>query len=283
MPPGPPALHIQGLAKGYGSVEALQGVDLEVEKGELVGLLGPNGAGKSTLVKIACGLVHPTTGTATINGEPSSSPRARRSLGYLAELFRFPGWYTAEELLALHQRLVRSARGAEERTELLRRVGLEDAATRAVDTMSKGMQQRLGIAQALIGGPELLLLDEPTSALDPAGRRTVRHLLEELRTRGVAVLLNSHLLSEIELVCDRVAIISRGRLVAEGAPRDLTKTRGVEIETASGTRVYAGATREDAPRLVAELVHKGEKVYEVTVLRTTLEESYLEVVEEGQE
>jgi ABC-2 type transport system ATP-binding protein len=283
MPPGPPALHIRGLAKRYGSVQALQGVDLEVAKGELVGLLGPNGAGKSTLVKIACGLVHPTAGTATINGAPPSTPRARRGLGYLAELFRFPGWYTADELLALHQRLARSARGAEDRTELLRLVGLEDAADRAVDTMSKGMQQRLGIAQALVGGPDLLLLDEPTSALDPAGRRTVRHLLEELRTRGVAVLLNSHLLSEIELVCDRVAIISRGRLVAEGAPRDLTKTRGVEIETGSGTHVYAGSTREDAPRLVSELVHKGEKVYEVRVLRTTLEESYLEVVEEGQE
>jgi len=274
---------VEGLAKRYGSVEALQGVDLEVRSGELVGLLGPNGAGKSTLVKIACGLVNPTAGTAAINGEPPSTARARRSLGYLAELFRFPGWYTADELLALHQRLARSEGGAQERAALLGRVGLEDAADRAVDAMSKGMQQRLGIAQALIGQPDLLLLDEPTSALDPAGRRTIRQLLEELRTRGVAVLLNSHLLSEIELVCDRVAIISRGRLVAEGAPRDLTKARGVEIETASGTHVYADATRDDAPRLVAELVHRGEAVYEVKILRTTLEESYLEVVEDGQE
>ena len=283
MPPRPPALLVEGLAKRYGSVEALQGVDLEVRSGELVGLLGPNGAGKSTLVKIACGLVNPTAGTAAINGEPPSTARARRSLGYLAELFRFPGWYTADELLALHQRLARSEGGAQERAGLLRRVGLEDAADRAVDAMSKGMQQRLGIAQALIGQPDLLLLDEPTSALDPAGRRTIRQLLEELRTRGVAVLLNSHLLSEIELVCDRVAIISRGRLVAEGAPRDLTKARGVEIETASGTHVYPDATRDDAPRLVAELVHRGEAVYEVKILRTTLEESYLEVVEDGQE
>ena len=129
----------------------------------------------------------------------------------------------------------------------------------------------------------MLLLDEPTSALDPAGRRTIRHLLEGLRAKGVAVLLNSHLLSEIELVCDRVAIISGGRLVAEGTPRELTRTRGVEIETASGTHVFAEATRDDAPRLVADLVHRGESVYEVRLLRTTLEESYLEVVEEGQE
>jgi ABC-2 type transport system ATP-binding protein len=284
MPPGSaPALSVQGLAKRYGAVEALRGVDLEVHKGELVGLLGPNGAGKSTLVKIACGLVRPTSGAATINDDPPSSPRARRSLGYLAELFRFPGWYTADELLRLHQRLARSDGAQRERTELLELVGLEDAASRTIETMSKGMQQRLGLAQALIGSPGLLLLDEPTSALDPAGRRTVRHLLEELRTRGVAVLLNSHLLSEVELVCDRVAIISGGRLVAEGTPAELTRARGVEIETDSGRHLYAEAAREDAPRLVADLVHRGERVYEVKLLRTTLEESYFEVVEDTEE
>jgi ABC-2 type transport system ATP-binding protein len=273
-----PALSVQGLEKRYEAVEALAGVDLEVETGELVGLLGPNGAGKSTLVKIACGLVHPTRGTAAINGVPPTSAAARNQLGYLAELFRFPGWYSADELLALHQRLAHSDGGASERTELLRLVGLEDAAERRVDTMSKGMQQRLGLAQALIGAPNLLLLDEPTSALDPAGRRTVRSLLEELRERGVAVLLNSHLLSEVELVCDRVAIISGGRLVAEGTPDELTRARGVEIETGSGRHLYPDAHREDAPRLVADLVERGESVYEVRVLRTTLEESYLEVV-----
>jgi ABC-2 type transport system ATP-binding protein len=275
----PPALSVAGLEKRYGAVEALAGVDLQVDNGELVGLLGPNGAGKSTLVKIACGLVRPTAGTAAIGGAPPTSTAARRNLGYLAELFRFPGWYTADELLALHQRLARSSRGPDERSELLRVVGLEDAADRPVDEMSKGMQQRLGLAQALIGSPGLLLLDEPTSALDPAGRRTVRTLLEDLRGRGVAVLLNSHLLSEVELVCDRVAIISRGRLVAEGAPEELTRARGVEIETGSGRRVYPEATREDAPRLVAELVASGESVYEVRILRTSLEESYLEAVE----
>ena len=170
----PPALSVQGLEKRYDAVEALAGVDLEVGNGELVGLLGPNGAGKSTLVKIACGLVRPTKGTAAINGAPPTQAAARRRLGYLAELFRFPGWYSANELLALHQRLVRSDGGPREREELLSRVGLEDAADRAIDTMSKGMQQRLGLAQALIGAPNLLLLDEPTSALDPAGRRDVR-------------------------------------------------------------------------------------------------------------
>jgi ABC-2 type transport system ATP-binding protein len=281
--PSPPALSVQGLAKRYGRVEALAGVDLEVQKGELVGLLGPNGAGKSTLVKIACGLVRQSAGEARLSGKPPTSTAARTTLGYLAELFRFPGWYSADELLALHQRLARSEGGPSERHELLSLVGLSDAATRAIDAMSKGMQQRLGIAQALIGTPDLLLLDEPTSALDPAGRRTVRELLEDVRARGVAVLLNSHLLSEVELVCDRVAIISRGRLVAEGTPGELTRSRGVEIETGSGRHIYPDAEREDAPRLVADLVRQGESIYEVRILRTSLEESYLEVVDEGQE
>jgi ABC-2 type transport system ATP-binding protein len=142
------------------------------------------------------------------------------------------------------------------------------------------MQQRLGIAQALVGSPPLLLLDEPTSALDPVGRRTVRELLEELRRRGTSVLLNSHLLSEIELVCDRVAIMLHGRLVAEGSPAELARARGVEIETDEGTRLFEKATREDAPRLVAELVAAGRQVYGVRVLTSTLEETYLEAVGE---
>jgi ABC-2 type transport system ATP-binding protein len=274
----PAALAVRGLEKRYGSVTALAGVDLEVGEGELVGLLGPNGAGKSTLVKIACGLVRASGGTAQVRGAAAGSLEARRSLGYLAELFRFPGWYSAEELLELHQRLAGSTGGTAERTELLELVGLEDARRRRVEQMSKGMQQRLGIAQALVGRPPLLLLDEPTSALDPVGRRTVRELLEELRRRGISVLLNSHLLSEIELVCDRVAILLHGRLVAEGSPAELARARGVEIETDVGVQVFEGASREDAPRLVAELVAAGRPVYGVRVLTSTLEETYLEAV-----
>jgi ABC-2 type transport system ATP-binding protein len=275
----PPALAVRGLGKRYGGVQALAGVDLEVGESELVGLLGPNGAGKSTLVKIACGLVRPSEGTAEICGAPAGSAASRRALGYLAELFRFPGWVSADELLVLHQRLAGSAGGAAERAELLELVGLADARDRRIEQMSKGMQQRLGLAQALVGAPPVLLLDEPTSALDPAGRRMVRGLLEELRSRGHAVLLNSHLLSEIELVCDRVAIISRGRLVAEGAPADLSRARGVEVETASGVRLFEDATRDDAPAIVARLVADGEEIYGVRVLTTTLEDVYLEVVE----
>jgi ABC-2 type transport system ATP-binding protein len=221
------ALAVSGLGKRYGTKNALVDVDLEVGRGELVGLLGPNGAGKSTLTKIACGLVRPTTGAADVCGAPAGSAPARRALGYLAELFRFPGWSTADEVLALHQRLAGSAGGERERAELLGLVGLAEATTVRVDAMSKGMQQRLGIAQALVGDPKLVLLDEPTSALDPVGRRTVRDLLDSLRDRGVGVLLNSHLLSEVELVCDRVSIIDRGRVVAAGRPSELARPRGV--------------------------------------------------------
>ena len=262
----------------YGSVHALKGVDLEVGEGELFGLLGPNGAGKSTLVKIAVGLVRQTRGDAEVAGSRAGSRAARASLGYLAELFRFPGWYTANEVLELHQRLAGSRGGAVERKRLLDLVALSEASARRVDGMSKGMQQRLGIAQALVGAPRLLLLDEPTSALDPVGRRTVRLLLEELRDQGVSVLLNSHLLSEIELVCDRVAILLAGEVVAAGSPADLSRPRGVELETDEGVRTIAGATREDAPRLVAEAVAAGRKVYGARVLTSTLEDTYLEAV-----
>src|SRR5918912_929686 len=234
----PAALAVRGLEKRYGAVRALAGVDLEVGEGELVGLLGPNGAGKSTLVKIACGLVRPTRGEAEVCGTRAGSRDAKRRLGYLAELFRFPGWYSADELLLLHQRLAGSNGGAAERAELLELVGLAEARDRRVEAMSKGMQQRLGIAQALVGSPRLLFLDGPTRALDPVGRRTVRRLLEELRRRGVAVLLNSHLLSEVELVCDRVVIINRGEVVAAGRPQELARPRGVEVDVDGGTRHY---------------------------------------------
>jgi ABC-2 type transport system ATP-binding protein len=273
----PAALVASGLVKRYGPVEALRGIDLEVGDGELVGLLGPNGAGKSTLTKIACGLVRPSAGRVDVGGAPAGSPEARRRLGYLAELFRFPGWTSADELLLLHQRLAGSNGGGTERTELLELVGLRDARTRRVEAMSKGMQQRLGIAQALVGSPRVLLLDEPTSALDPVGRRVVRTLLEELRRRGVSVLLNSHLLSEIELVCDRVVILLAGKVVAAGTPAELARPRGIEVETDHGRRVVSG-DRDDVPGVVAQLVRSGERVYGARLLVSTLEEVYLEAV-----
>jgi ABC-2 type transport system ATP-binding protein len=271
-------LAARALRKSYRGKEALVGVDLEVGAGELLGLLGPNGAGKSTLTKIACGLVRPSGGVVEVLGRPAGSPPARAAIGYLAELFRFPGWCSADELLTLHQRLCGSQGGTSERAELLELVELSHAAGTRVETMSKGMQQRLGIAQALVGSPRLLLLDEPTSALDPVGRRIVRGLLKELSRRDVAVLLNSHLLSEVELVCDRVAIIAGGRLVREGRPADLERPRGVEVETANGVRLFEGAGRDEAPEIVARLVAEGERIHRVEVLSSTLEDVYLEAV-----
>ena len=269
-----------GLRKSYDSTEALRGVSLEVPEGEVVGLLGPNGAGKSTLAKIACGLVRPSAGSAEVAGHPAGSSEARARIGYLAELFRFPAWATADELLRLHQRLARSDGGASERADLLELVGLSDAAGKRTGKMSKGMQQRLGIAQALVGNPALLLLDEPTSALDPSGRRVVRNLLAEVRGRGVSVLLSSHLLSEVELVSDQVVIIVDGEVVRRGTSAELRRPRGVQVETAKGMRLFDGAGRDDAPRIVAELVGAGESVFGVEVLSSTLEDAYLEAVGE---
>jgi ABC-2 type transport system ATP-binding protein len=276
----PAVLAARDLEKRYGRIQALAGVDVEVGEGQLVGLLGPNGAGKSTLVKIACGLVRPSGGTIEVCGAAAGSAAARRALGYLAELFRFPSWMSADELLTLHQRLAGSGGGAEERAELLELVGLAYARVTRVAAMSKGMQQRLGIAQALVGSPRLLLLDEPTSALDPAGRRVVRGLLEELRRRGTSVLLNSHLLSEVELVCDHVVIVDHGRVVAAGAPDDLRRQGGVEVDTASGTKRFRDARRGDVPRIVRELVASGEEIYGVRVVASSLEDIYLEVVDD---
>ena len=278
-----PALAVRGLAKRYGRTEALRGIDLDVATGEMVGLLGPNGAGKSTLTKIACGLVRPSGGTAEVLGEVAGSERARRETGYLAELFRFPGWATADELLRLHQRLAGSGGGPSERAELLELVGLGDAADTRIGAMSKGMQQRLGLAQALIGSPRLLLLDEPTSALDPAGRRIVRQVLIGLRERGVSALINSHLLTEVERTCDRVTILSGGTVVAAGAPAELGRARGVEVITDRGTRRFADAARDEIPGIVSKLVADGERIYEVRPTGSTLEDAYLDVLGEGGE
>jgi ABC-2 type transport system ATP-binding protein len=273
------AFECRELSKRYGGTVALAGVELDVEPGELVGLLGPNGAGKSTLVKIACGLVRPSSGEARVAGQPAGSAEARAAIGYLAELFRFPEWLRADELLTLHQRLAESDGGPAERGELLELVGLGDAARTKVGAMSKGMQQRLGIAQALVGSPRVLMLDEPTSALDPVGRRIVRNLLLELKSRGVTVLLNSHLLSEVERVCDRVTILVGGRIIARGSPAELARARGVEVDLEEGVRAFPDAGREQVPEIVARLVADGERVYGVRVLSSTLEDTYLEAVE----
>lgn len=280
-----PIITCEQLRKTYrrGTVEAVRGIDVTVEPGELVGVLGPNGAGKSTFVNMVCGLVNPTSGQLSVCGHPARSRSARARVGYLAEQFRFPGWLTAGETLAMHQRLAASNGGAAERSRVLERVGLgaPELARRRVGDYSKGMQQRLGIAQALVGSPALIVLDEPTSALDPAGRRLVRDLLVGLQQDGVAVMLNSHLLGEVERTCNRVMIMNRGEIITEGAPAELTQARGVVVETTVGERQYPSLTREEIPELIRTLVADGMNIVRVEPVRSTLEDAYMEAIDEA--
>ena len=192
-------------------------MSLRVGQGEVVGLLGPNGAGKTTLVKLLVGLVRQDSGEGLVLGSPLGNPSARRDIGYLPEMFRYQPWLSADEVLRLHAQLrglSRSERGPETR-RVLALAGLADRRDDRVGSFSKGMQQRLGLAVALIGSPRLLLLDEPTSALDPTGRADVRRLVEECKAAGTTVLLNSHLLSEVERSCDRVVVLHKGRVIAD--------------------------------------------------------------------
>ena len=203
---------------------ALDGLDLDVRRGELFGLLGPNGAGKTTTVKILLGLTRPTSGEAWLFGIPASDPASRRRVGYLPEGHRFPGYLTARETLAIFGRMsgLDSATLRRRIEPLLDRVGLATWRDVRVKKFSKGMTQRLGLAAALVHEPDVLLLDEPTDGVDPVGRREIRDLLREEADRGRAILVNSHLLSEIERTCDRVAVLRSGRVVAQGTVAELT-------------------------------------------------------------
>ena len=235
------AIEISNLRKEYGRKVALEDLSLSVQPGEVFGFLGPNGAGKTTTIKVLLGLVRPTSGHARIFGVPSSDPEARRHVGYLPENFRFQDWLTGIELLELHADLADMPRADRERRipEALHLVGLGDRGGDRIRGYSKGMLQRIGLAQAIIHNPRLVLLDEPTSALDPIGRREVRDLIRTLSARGMTVFLNSHLLSEVEMVCDRVAIIDRGRVVRSGRLDDLV-TPGRSLEDVFMSLVHAG-------------------------------------------
>lgn len=226
-----PAISVTELSKTYrtgvfstNAVQALEGVSLDVPEGAIFGLLGPNGAGKTTLVKILLGLVHPSTGTARLFGQSADRPTARERIGFLPENHQFPGFLTAEQTLHVYGRLANVPGRVREHkiSDLLEHVGLFERKTTKVKTFSKGMLQRLGLAQALLSEPDLLFLDEPTSGVDPVGRRAIRDLVLDLREEGTTVFLNSHLLSEVEKVCTQIAILRDGRLVREGTIEDLT-------------------------------------------------------------
>jgi ABC-2 type transport system ATP-binding protein len=221
-------IRTDNLVKSYGKVEALKGVSISVERGEVFGLLGQNGAGKTTLIKALLGIIKPTMGEALLLGERAGTASVRRRVGYLPEDHRFPDYHTGASLLNFYGALLGVSAGERSRRipEVLDVVGIKGRMHSKIRTYSKGMKQRLGIAQALLHQPEVIFLDEPTDGVDPLGRREIRDLMQTLKEKGATIFLNSHLLGEVELICDRVAILQRGNLVQIGAVSDLTQQHG---------------------------------------------------------
>ncbi len=224
-------IETRDLWKTYGRIEALKGVSLRVEKGQIYGLLGQNGAGKTTLIKILLGIVRLTHGEASLLGAPAGDVGARRKVGYLPEDHAFPNYHTGYSLMDYYGSLygVSAAERKKRIPDTLEQVGIAGRMHYKIKTYSKGMKQRLGIAQALMHEPDLIILDEPTDGVDPMGRREIRELMTVLKERGHTIFLNSHLLGEVELICDRVAILQQGKLVREGTIAELTKTKGTFI------------------------------------------------------
>jgi ABC-2 type transport system ATP-binding protein len=302
LPPAP-AVWCSGLRKRYGRQQAVEDVSLEVGRGEVVGLLGQNGAGKTSVIKMLLGLVHPDAGEVMLLGRPADDPAARARVGYLPELFRYQPWLSASEVLVLHVRLSGISVPAQAQRECLALVGLAERAGDRVGGFSKGMQQRLGLAVALVAGPELVVLDEPTSALDPLGRVDVRDIVLALRSRGVAVLLNSHLIGEVERVCDRVVILDRGRVAAAGTLAELLGQRELRLQLtdlspAAEARLAATGKLERAgdwftvalpvddhgtavPDIVGDLVALGARVHAVEPARMSLEDRLLGILRAG--
>ncbi|HVT44800.1 MAG TPA: ABC transporter ATP-binding protein [Thermoanaerobaculia bacterium] len=297
-----------GLSKTYKTtlgrrpVQALDGVDLDVREGELFGLLGPNGAGKTTTVKILLGLTRATTGSARLLGLPVDDPESRRRVGYLPEGHRFPGYLTARETLSIFGRMSGTdpATIRQRMTPLLERLRIAEWMDVRVKKFSKGMTQRLGLASALIHDPDVLLLDEPTDGVDPVGRREIRDLLREEASRGKTIFVNSHLLSEIELTCDRVMVLRKGRVAAAGRIADLTATEsrykmvasglddailaslletGAAIESANGHHLLTVRDREHLNELIDRLRSGGALLTELAPLRSTLEDVFVGLVE----
>jgi len=293
-------IETESLAKRYGRTDALVDLTMRVEPGEVFGFLGPNGAGKTTAVKLFLGLARPTRGGGTVLGAPLGDRAARRRIGYLPELFRYQPWLRAREVLELHGRLIGGGvdRSRKAIDRVLEDVGLGHRAADLVGGFSKGMQQRLGLAVALLGAPALVVLDEPTSALDPVGRADVRAIIRRARDAGTTVFLNSHLLTEVERVCDRVAIVDRGRVLAEGRLDDLLGAAAVRIRATDvpsdamaalerfgrvaasddGWLTISGIASSEIPDAVATIVAAGGRILAVDPGRATLEDRYFELI-----
>lgn len=291
------------MRKEFGDKVAVRDLTLSVRRGEIFGFLGPNGAGKSTSIKMLLGLAKPSGGEAWVLGVPAGDVEIRRKIGFLPENFRFYEWLTPAELLHLHGRLcgVSSIRLSERVPALIDLVGLTPHINKRLQNFSKGMLQRVGLAQALIHEPDVIFLDEPTSGLDPLGRRMVRDIIRAQRERGATVFLNSHILSEIEITCDQVVFIREGEVVTsrdlhaqqEEAVRVDVRARKLSPECIDGLSRWADfvqvdedrltlttPSRERLPDILRFLVGSGAEVYQFTPQRMTLEELFISVMGE---
>jgi ABC-2 type transport system ATP-binding protein len=296
-----PAIETERLEKVFGEKTAVEDLTLRVEQGEVFGFLGPNGAGKTTSVKMLLSLISPTRGSGRLLGAPLGSPEIRSRVGFLPEHFRFHDWLTGREFLALHADLYHMPRHAARTRiqDLLELVALDAHAEKRLRTYSKGMLQRIGLAQALLNRPALVILDEPTSGLDPVGRRLVRDIIRGLRTEGTAVFLNSHMLSEVEITCDRVAFIKHGRVIRtsplqtliEGEITVQVRVRHVDETVIAGLRSWSQDVRldgehlrltlpaeTDLPAINRYLVESGVEVYALTPQRISLEDLFVQVI-----
>jgi ABC-2 type transport system ATP-binding protein len=295
------AIETEGLRKVFGDHTAVEGLTLQVPQGEVFGFLGPNGAGKTTSIKMLLGLVAPTSGKASLLGAPIGDRATLARVGFLPEHFRFQDWLTAGEFLGLHGELLGMNAQAltRRRDELLEQVGLAPFRNKQLRTFSKGMLQRIGLAQALLNHPALVFLDEPTSGLDPVGRRLVRDVIHELRNEGTAVFLNSHLLSEIEVTCDRVAFIRHGEVVRVLSLASLNGNQAVvtirasgltsamvsemarwgrDIESNSEQLTLTVHNEDSIPEINRYLVAQGANIYAISPSRISLEDIFIETV-----
>ena len=295
------AIETSELRKVYGEKVAVRGLTLQVREGEAFGFLGPNGAGKTTSLKMLLGLAKPTSGRAFLFGSPMGDPSLRKKVGFLPEHFRFHEWLTGMEFLNLHGKLYGMMDGSLQNRvrELLALVGLSDFAQKQLRTYSKGMLQRIGLAQALINEPRIVFLDEPTSGLDPAGRRLVRDIIHQLRHQGTTVFLNSHLLSEVEITCDRVAFIKHGevlrvdelKMLSSGQTTVTIRASGITEHVLQGLKRWSEeiASNQNGitlkipndtvlPEITRYLVEQNAQLYSVIPERVDLEELFLKIV-----
>jgi ABC-2 type transport system ATP-binding protein len=294
-------IETQHLRRCFGEKLAVADLSVSVKRGEVFGFLGPNGAGKTTSLKMLLGLIEPTSGTGLLLGKPLGDRAARGKVGFLPEHFRFQDWLTGRELLRFHGQLYGlSGLSLDGKADaLLTRMDLQDAADRPIKGYSKGMTQRVGLAQALLNEPEIVFLDEPTSGMDPLGRLLVRDLIHELRAGGACVFLNSHLLGEVEATCDRVVFVKQGRVVyelemsaspsglevelrVEGASDAVLAAHGALLARSAGMARVRVENEEALPALAAALVASGARLYAMTPHKRSLEATFLEVMGEDQ-